>query len=90
MFVSGVTDANGAYVLDAAGRRDIPTGKYQVTAAWWRTKDGRPLPPGEQGAALKGTGAARQFTATVDVEVKAGSPIVDIDVTGKVAPVEGG
>ena len=90
VFVSGVTDADGKYILDAAGRRDIPAGKYQVTVTWWRTRAGGPLPAGEEGTALKGTDAARQFTATVDVEVKAGSPNVDVDVTGKVAPVEGG
>jgi hypothetical protein len=90
VFVTGVTDATGAYVLDAAGRKDIPAGTYEVTVTWWRTKDGQPLPAGEQGTAMKGTAAARPFTATVEVEVKAGSPTVDIDVTGKVTPVEGG
>ena len=90
VFVSGVTDASGAYILDAAGRKDIPAGKYQVTVTWWRTRTGQPLPAGEQGTAMKGTDVARQFTATVEVEVKAGSPNVDVDVTGKVAPAEGG
>lgn len=90
VFVSGVTDETGAYILDAAGRKDVPAGKYQVTVTWWRTKDGRPLPAGEEGAALKDTEAARQFAATVDVEVTPGSPNVDLDVTGKAAPVEDG
>lgn len=90
VFVSGVTGADGAYILDAGGRKDIPVGKYQVTVTWWRTRDGRPLPPGEPGTALKDTAAARQFTATVEVEVKAGSAMLDVDVTGKAAPVEGG
>src|ERR687887_364188 len=40
VFVSGVTTAEGAYVLDAAGKPDIPTGKYTVTVTWWRTRDG--------------------------------------------------
>ena len=89
VFVSGVTGADGAYILDAGGRKDIPVGKYQVTVTWWRTKDGRPLPSGEEGTALKGTDKARQFTATVEVEVTAASSALDVDVTGKVAPVEG-
>ena len=90
VFVSGVTDATGAYILDADGRKDIPVGKYQVTVTWWRTKDGQPLPAGEQGTAMKGTAAARQFTATVDVEVTGGHPTMDIDVSGNVTAVEGG
>ena len=90
VFVSGVTDDGGMYVLDAAGRTDIPVGKYRVTVTLWRTTDGRPLPAGEQGTALKGTDAARQFTAAVEVEVKPGTPTLDLDVTGKAVPVEEG
>lgn len=83
-FASGASDASGAYVLDAGGKKDIPVGKYEVTVSWWRGTDGKPLPQGEAGSAMKSKqGAAVQYSATVSVEVTSSTKTLDLDVTGK-------
>lgn len=85
--VSGVADAEGHYVLEAAGKKDIPVGKYRVTVTWWEMPGGQPLPPGEEGAAIKGSDQVRQFSAEVDVEVTGSSDTRDVDVSGKGRPM---
>lgn len=83
LFVSGASDETGAYVLDAGGKRSVPPGRYRVTVNWWRTRDGKPLPAGEQGTALKGTSNAIAYTAELEVEVTKSTTELDLDVTGK-------
>lgn len=84
LFVSGISDQNGVYMLDTAGKRGIPPGRYKVSITWWRLRDGKPLPEGEAGSALRGTSKVRSFSAELSTEIKADSSSVDLDVTGKV------
>jgi len=88
LFGSAVTDAAGTYIVESGGKRGLPPGRYQVRLTWWRTRDGKPLPAGEAGEAMKGTPRARQFTATLSQEVTATTTTLDLDVTGKATPVE--
>ncbi|MSR52548.1 MAG: hypothetical protein EXS09_04580 [Gemmataceae bacterium] len=84
LFVGGATDASGNIIVDAGGKSAIPVGNYKVTVVWWRLANGKPLPDGEEGTAIKGKpGAAKQFSATLDVEITKGTTQVDLDVTGK-------
>src|SRR5438045_2420616 len=79
VFASGASDQKGVYIIDAGGKRDIPVGRYQVTVGWWRTHDGRALPQGEEGAALKGKrGAAVLLSATLNVEVTSRTMSLDL------------
>ena len=89
VFVGGASDTSGNIIVDAGGKRDIPVGKYKVTVVWWRLVNGKPLPEGEEGSALKSKpGAAKQYSATLDVEITSGTTKVDLDVTGKGTAVE--
>lgn len=89
VFVGGVTDASGNIIVDAGGKQDIPVGKYKVTVVWWRLANGQPLPEGEQGTAAKSTpGAAKQYSATLDVEITKATTKVEFDVTGKGSVVD--
>jgi len=84
VFVGGVTDASGNIIVDAGGKQDIPVGKYKVTVVWWRLANGQPLPEGEQGTAAKSKpGVAKQYSATLEVEITKGTTSVELDVTGK-------
>lgn len=55
--VYGVTVADGSYHLDYARKRGILAGKCKVTVTWFTLRDGKPLPDGEAGAALRGDDA---------------------------------
>jgi hypothetical protein len=88
VFGTALSDPTGAYVVESGGKRGLPPGRYQVRVIVWRTRDGRPLPEGEAGAALKGTPRARQFTATLSHDVAAEAGTVDLDLTGKLLPVK--
>jgi hypothetical protein len=90
VFGSAATDRTGTYTVEAGGKKGLPPGRYQVTITWWQTRDGKPLPEGEEGAALKQTPRARRFTATLTQEVTASTSLLDLDVTdkGKVIPTE--
>lgn len=87
--VSGVTNAEGTYILEAGGKKAVPVGKYHVTVTWWEMPGGEPLPAGEEGAALRGSARARQLTAEVDVDVTGASYTLDVDVSGKGRPMSG-
>jgi len=83
-FAGGISDASGNIIVDAQGKRELPVGKYKVTVLWWRLANGKPLPDGEEGTAAKSKpGAAKQYSATLDVEITRGTSQVDLDVTGK-------
>lgn len=88
VFASGVTDVSGQYILDSAGKKDIPVGRYEVTVTWWRMRDGKPVPEGEEGTAAKAKRSARQFAATLMVDITSNTTTLDLDITGKGAPVE--
>lgn len=84
VFVSGVSNQDGVYRLDAAGRSEIPVGKYKVTVTWWRTPNGKPLPAGEERTAIKSI--SQMMTATLDIQVTDPTTTLDLDITGRSAP----
>lgn len=52
--VFGVSGPDGTYHLDYARKRGVLAGKCKVTITWFTLRDGKPLPDGEAGAALRG------------------------------------
>ena len=76
---SGVSDANGNYILESSGKPEIAIGHYNITVIWYQTPEGKPLAGGEEGGA--GKAKAVQVNATMILEVTPTSTQLDIDVT---------
>lgn len=51
--VAGIAGADGVYTLDYAGKGGVPVGKCRVVVTHYTLRNGKPLPEGEEGAALK-------------------------------------
>src|SRR6266540_1225202 len=51
--VVGLSGPDGEYRLDFAGKSGVPTGKCRVAITHYTLRNGKPLPGGEEGAALK-------------------------------------
>lgn len=51
--IIGLSGSDGAYRLDYAGKSGVPTGKCRVVVTHYTLPNGKPLPGGEEGAALK-------------------------------------
>lgn len=52
--VHGASGPDGVYYLSYITDGGIPPGKYKVTVAFYTLRNGKPLPGGEEGAALRG------------------------------------
>jgi len=52
--VHGASGPDGVYYLSYISGGGIPPGKYKVTVAYYTLRNGKPLPDGEEGAALRG------------------------------------
>jgi hypothetical protein len=78
---TGVTDADGKYRLDYGGKRGVAAGKATVRVVYWTLPNGKPLPPGEEGSALKADETkARQTTYVFEKEVPAGGATIDFEL----------
>jgi hypothetical protein len=79
---TGVTDGDGKYRLDYGGKRGVAAGKATVRIVHWTLPNGKPLPAGEEGAALKAdeTKAVRT-TYLFEKEVPAGSGTLDFELS---------
>lgn len=73
---TGVTDADGRYRLDYGTKRGVAVGKATVRIVRYTLLNGKPLPPGEQGTALKGDDTKSvRHTYTFEKDVAAGGAI---------------
>ncbi len=74
----GVSQSDGKYVVDVAGKRGLPPGKYQVTVTDFVLADGTPLPGGEEGVVLRNSGRAVRRSHALAKEVIAGANEIEI------------
>ena len=51
--IAGLTNTEGKYQLDLAGKSGVPVGKCRVEITHYTLLNGKPLPGGEEGVALK-------------------------------------
>lgn len=86
--VVGMSSASGEYRLDLAGKRGVPAGKCRVEIAHYTLLNGKPLPAGEEGTALKNNEKkSRRNVYQFDVEIASGSPLLNFELNeGKKAP----
>jgi hypothetical protein len=77
----GISLNDGTYQVDYGQAAGLPLGKYRATVTVYQTADGRPLPEGEAGQALKASGKAimRKYVLEVPVEKGAGNVNLDLD-----------
>lgn len=79
---TGVTGADGQYRLDYGGKGGVPVGKCTVRVVRWTLPNGKTLPPGEAGAALKSDETKAVQTAYVfERDVAAGAGTIDFELT---------
>jgi|YNPMSStandDraft_1061717.scaffolds.fasta_scaffold28946_1 hypothetical protein len=72
--ISGRSDDQGNYFLNYLDRRGMPAGNYQVTINHYTLPKRKPLPKGEEGAALRGDlHKLEQHRFRFDVQVQPGS-----------------
>lgn len=78
---SGVTGPDGTYRLDYGTKRGLAPGKCTVRVTVYTLKSGKPLPGGEQGAALKGDDTKTvQHTYVFETDVPAGASTLDFEL----------
>ncbi len=78
---SGVTGADGLYRLDFGTKRGLATGKCTVRITRYTLKNGKPLPGGEQGTALKNDDKKSvRITYVFEKDVTAGDATLDFEL----------
>ena len=68
----GVTGEDGSISLTYRTRQGLSPGRYTIRVTQLTRRGGRPLPPGEEGAALEQSGAAISRTYVFERDVAAG------------------
>jgi hypothetical protein len=77
-----VSSEGGAYTLDYRTRTGLPAGTYKVTITRYTLRNGKPLPGGEEGAAIKGDeGRVVQRSYVFEIELAAGANPRDFELT---------
>ena len=78
----GISSDSGAYSINYRGQNGMPLGGYTVTVSHYTLSNGKPLPPGEEGEALKNKkGAVKKATYDFAVDVLAGVNKIDFELT---------
>jgi hypothetical protein len=78
----GVSLEGGAYALDYRTRTGLPAGAYKVTVTRYTLRNGKPLPGGEEGAALKGDeGRVIRRSYVFEIELAAGPNPHDFELS---------
>ncbi|GIW85543.1 MAG: hypothetical protein KatS3mg107_1203 [Gemmataceae bacterium] len=76
--ISGRSNDDGNYFLNYLDSRGMPAGNYQVTITYYTLPKRKPLPKGEEGAALRGDPRKlEQHRFRFEVQVQSGSNTVD-------------
>jgi len=78
--VTGVSRADGRYVVDTTVHPGVPTGDVTVTVRRAVTLDGQPLPEGEEGMILSRSGKAKQDVRRFQVTIPPGVSPLDFDM----------
>ena len=73
-----VSGDDGQYFVDRGEKRGLPPGKYQVAVTDYVQVSGAPLPGGEEGIVLRGSGQAVQRTQVLTKDVAAGKNDIEI------------
>ncbi len=81
--VSGRTDDNGVYYLNYLSPRGMPAGTYHATITVYMLPKGGPLPPGEEGAALRNDPerVVRQVFRLSNLTIPPGETTLDLELT---------
>ncbi|HVK10942.1 MAG TPA: hypothetical protein VM597_19385 [Gemmataceae bacterium] len=79
---TGVTDREGNYRLDYGGKRGVAAGKATVRVVFWTLPNGKPLPSGEEGAALKADETKALRTSYLfETDVAVGDGTLDFELS---------
>jgi hypothetical protein len=79
--VFGVSGPEGTYILDYGRRSGLPSGPCKVTITHYTLKNGKPLPEGEAGAALRGDlDKVLRHAFEFDREIPSGSSTQDFEL----------
>jgi hypothetical protein len=79
---TGVTDVDGKYRLDYGGKRGVAAGKVTVRVVHYTLPNGKPLPAGEEGAALKADETkALRTTYVFERDIAAGAGSLDFELS---------
>ncbi len=80
--VSGRTDDNGVYHLNYLSPRGMPAGTYHATVTIYTLPKGRPIPPGEEGAALRNDPerVVRQAFRLANLTIPPGESTLDLEL----------
>lgn len=87
---SGAVLADGAYRIDFGTKQGLPPGDCRIEIRHTVTPDGKPLPPGEDGMAMRQSGRVKNIhvafvrslssgTNQIDLELDEGEPIAASD-----------
>jgi hypothetical protein len=80
--VHGSTGPDGVYHLSYIRDGGLPPGKYTVTVAFYTLRNGKPLPDGEEGAALRGDDEkVIRHAVEYDRDIAAGGNPHDFELT---------
>lgn len=74
----GATGEDGKLYVSYDEEGGVPPGPYTIRVTYSTLPDGKPLPPGEEGATLRNSGRAVTKTFVMDQELAAGSNTLDL------------
>jgi hypothetical protein len=78
----GTSGNDGTYTLSYRKDNGLPPGKYRVTVTRYTLPNGKPLPPGEEGATLRGDETKVVRHAVVfDKDLAAGANGIDLELS---------
>lgn len=78
---SGVSGEDGAYYVSYGDRGGLPAGRYRVVVNRYTLPNGKPLPAGEAGQALRAEGRAVRQSYAFEQDVAAGANVVNFELT---------
>jgi hypothetical protein len=80
--VHGKSGPDGRYWLNYPQGNGMPSGKYRVVVTRYTLPDGKPVPSGEEGVALRGDEErVRKWSVQFEHEIKAGENQLDLEWT---------
>lgn len=77
----GISDEAGAYAVSYRTQRGMTPGRYLVTITHHTLPNGKPLPAGEEGEAIKTAEKAVKHVLLFEIDVAAGPNKVDFDLS---------
>lgn len=85
----GTSGQDGTYTLEFRKGGGLPAGPCKVTITRYTLPNGKPLPEGEEGAALRGDGEkVRRHSVVFDKEIATGPNALDFELTEGKASAE--